>query len=134
MAGFVTMSEVKIKLGDKKKRVLLIDDEREFTDLLNSTLELHEDYEVCVENLPHRALETARNFKPDVVVLDIVMPEVDGGAVHAQFKADAALKHIPIIYLTAIVQGQGAVGDSYYVAKPISARTLISVIAERMGR
>lgn len=127
-----------LKTKEKKKRVLIIDDDREFTGLLNSALEMHKDYEVCVENNPRTAVDTARKFVPDIVILDVVMPEVDGGEVHTQFKADPVLTHIPIIFLTSIVEQseiderQGVIGGSYYLAKPVSASRLISAIKEHI--
>ena len=129
---------MKIETKKRKKKILIIDDERDFTNLLTAALELHEDYEVCVENNPHQAITTARNFLPDIVVLDVVMPEVDGGEVHSRFKADPALKDIPIIFLTSMVlqteidEHKGVIGGSFYVAKPVSASRLTSVIAERL--
>jgi len=130
---------MKLETKKKKKKVLIIDDERDFTRLLVSVLELHEEYEVCVQNNSRLALATAQSFAPDIVILDVVMPEFDGGQVHALFKEDAALKNVPIIFLTSIVQEneverhQGVIGGSYYVAKPVSASRLISVIAEHLG-
>ena len=130
----------KIKLDKGKTKILIVDDEKAFTELLTSALELHEGYEVRVENNPRFAIHAARKFLPDIIVLDVVMPEVDGGEVHTQIKADAVLKQIPIIFLTSMVQQnevdarQGVIGGSYYVAKPVSANKLISVIAERIRR
>jgi len=130
---------MKIETRKKKKKILIIDDERDFTNLLTSALELHEDYEVGVENNPGRALATARAFAPDIIVLDVVMPEIDGGEVHSRFKADPALKDIPVIFLTSMVlqneidASQGVIGGAFYVAKPVSASRLISVIGQHLG-
>jgi CheY-like chemotaxis protein len=132
------MSGEKIKTNKGKKKVLIIDDDREFTNLLNSALELHGDYEVCVENNPRQAVAAARKFVPDIIILDVVMPEASGGEVHAQFKADSVLKDIPIIFLTSIVEQKevdkrgGVIGGLYYVAKPVSAGKLLRVIAEHL--
>jgi len=121
-------------MGPKKRKVLLIDDEAAFSNILKMTLELDLAYKVCVENDARQAVATARKFWPDIVILDVVMPDLDGGEVQAQFLADPILKRIPIIFLTAIVQEkevnehQGMIGGSLYVAKPVSANRLIELI------
>jgi CheY-like chemotaxis protein len=121
-----------------KKKVLVIDDEAAFTNIVKLTLEGKDGYEVCVENDPQMAIETTRKFWPDIIILDVVMPKLDGGEVHSQLMADPILKHIPIIFLTAIVrkkevnEHQGIIGGSFYIAKPVSANELISAIEEHI--
>ena len=122
----------------KKKKVLIIDDEVAFTNVVKLTLEGKESYEVRVENDPRQAIATARKYWPDIIILDVVMPELDGGEVHTQFMADPILKRIPIIFLTAIVrqkevdEHKGMIGGSFYLAKPVNAEGLISAIEEHI--
>ena len=122
----------------KKKKVLIIDDEAAFTNVVKLTLEGKENYEVCVENDPRQAIATARKFWPDIIVLDVVMPNLDGGEVHTQLMADPILKVIPIIFLTAIVrqkevdEHKGMIGGSFYIAKPVSADGLVSALEEHI--
>jgi CheY-like chemotaxis protein len=122
----------------KKKKVLIIDDEVAFTNIVKLTLEEKENYEICVENDSRQAIATARRFWPDIIILDVVMPELDGGEVHTQFMVDPILKRIPIIFLTAIVrqkevdENKGMIGGSFYLAKPVSANGLISAIEEHI--
>jgi CheY-like chemotaxis protein len=117
-----------------KKKVLIIDDEVAFTNVVKLTLEAKGDYDVCVENNPRQAIATARTFIPNIIILDVVMPEFDGGEVHTQFKADPILKRVPIIFLTAIVRQRevdehhGMIGGSVYLAKPVSADDLVKAI------
>jgi DNA-binding response OmpR family regulator len=119
-----------------KKKVLIIDDEAAFTNIVKLTLEAKGIYEVCVENNSRQAITTARKFWPDIIILDVVMPDLDGGEVHTQFMADPVLKRTPIIFLTAIVRQKevdetnGMIGGSFYLAKPVSADGLISAIEE----
>ena len=119
-----------------KKKVLVIDDEAAFTNIVKLTLEGNDRYEVCVENDPLMAIDTARKFWPDIIILDVVMPKLDGGELHRRLTADPVLKRIPIIYLTAIVrqkevdERQGIIGGSFYMAKPVNADGLISAIEE----
>ena len=122
----------------KKKKVLIIDDEVAFTNIVKLTLEGKENYEVGVENDPRQAIATTRKFWPDIIVLDVVMPGLDGGEVHTQLMADPILKRIPIIFLTAIVrqkevdEHKGMIGGSFYIAKPVSADGLIGAIEEHI--
>jgi len=84
-----------------KKRILLIDDEPSFTRALKLHLEKSGAYEVTEENRGEIALETARRFKPDLILLDVMMPDVDGGEVASETRSDAKLKNTPIVILTA---------------------------------
>ncbi len=117
-----------------KKKVLIIDDETAFTNIVKLTLEAKGTYEVCVENDSRHAIAAARKFWPDIIILDVVMPELDGGEVHMQLQADPVLKHTPVIFLTAIVRKKevdehaGMIGGSFYLAKPVSADDLIAAI------
>jgi len=121
----------------RKTRVLMVDDGVEFTNIVQLTLELKGNYEVRVENNPLSAIATAKTFKPDIILLDVIMPEMDGGEVQRQCMSDPNLKHIPIIFLTATVRQKdveehnGIIGGSFYVAKPVSADGLIKTIEER---
>jgi CheY-like chemotaxis protein len=118
----------------KKKKILIIDDEVAFTNIVKLTLEGKGNLEVCVENNSRQAIATARKFWPDIIILDVVMPELDGGEVHTQLMADPILKCIPVIFLTAIVgqkevdENKGMIGGSFYIAKPVSADGLIGAI------
>ena len=85
------------------------------------------------ENDATRAHATARKFKPNIILLDIVMPKLDGGDVAAKIRADVELKQIPIIFLTAIVSNKEAssgdlMGGFPFLAKPISLDRLIECI------
>jgi len=121
-----------------KKKVLIVDDEAAFTSIVKLTLEGQQGYEVCVENDSLKVIETARKFWPDIIILDVVMPKLDGGEVHTQLLADPVLKHIPVIFLTAIVrqkevdEHKGVIGGSVYLAKPVSAEALAKAIEEHI--
>src|SRR5947209_498873 len=79
-------------------RVLVIDDNRDTTRLIKVLLESRGDYFVLPENDPAKAHQTAQEFRPDVILLDIVMPETDGGEVAAQIEKDPKLQGTPIIF------------------------------------
>ena len=86
-----------------KKKILLIDDEASNTRPMKVNLDRTGRYTVQTENNALHALETARQFKPDLIFLDVMMPDMDGGQVAAQMEIDPALKNVPIVFLTAIV-------------------------------
>jgi CheY-like chemotaxis protein len=120
-----------------QKRILIVDDESGFTRLLKLTLEKTGNYIVREENDGTRAHETAREFKPDLILLDIVMPKIDGGDVASKIKADWSLANTPIIFLTAIVSNKEAhssnlIGGFPFLAKPVSLDNLIQCIEEHL--
>ncbi|MEI6714057.1 MAG: response regulator [Verrucomicrobiota bacterium] len=117
-----------------KKRVLIVDDEVSFTRLLKLTLEKGGRYEVRIENDGTKAWFVARDFKPDIIFLDIVMPEIDGGDVAQQIRSDSTLAQIPIVFLTAIVakkETKTDIGGFPFLAKPVSMSSLTACIDER---
>ncbi|MGY8642831.1 MAG: response regulator [Verrucomicrobiales bacterium] len=118
-------------------KVLAIDDEAGFTRLLKMNLEKDGLYEVRVENDSNIALKAALEFMPDVILLDLVMPGMDGGDVSALFQTKPQLKDIPIIMLTALISqgetGEDAValaGGNPVLPKPVKLDTLIACIEE----
>ena len=117
-----------------KHRVLLVDDDAGITRTLAMYLEENGNCDVRVENVGSRALASARAFNPDLIVLDIVMPDADGGALAADITADPALRGTPVVFLTALVsqhEGGGAVqriGGRQFFAKPVDPDTLLAYI------
>jgi len=119
------------------RRILVVDDSRDFTRSARLALERTGPYFVCEENDATKAHQSARNFKPDLILLDIVMPEIDGGEVAAQIQADPELQGTPIIFLTALVTKAEAkaglrIQGHPFLAKPISIPDLIDAIEENL--
>jgi CheY-like chemotaxis protein len=119
-----------------KKHILLIDDEVSNTRPMKVNLQRTGRYEVQTENEALHALETARQFKPDLIFLDVMMPCMDGGQVAAQIENDPELKDVPIIFLTAIVtknetgeKGLVQAGRKF-IAKPMNLEALVACIEE----
>ncbi len=123
-------------LGEKR-RILIVDNDRESTRLVKILLERTDRYLVLEENDATRAHQTAQNFRPDLILLDIVMPEIDGGEVAAQIEADPLLQRTPVIFLTALVtKAETKTGlriqGHPFLAKPISIPELINGIEENL--
>src|SRR6184192_4275655 len=83
-------------LMKEKRRILIVDDDRESTHLVKILLEKAGAYVVLEENDAPKAHQSARNFRPDVVLLDIMMPVTDGAEVATQIEADPELRSTPI--------------------------------------
>jgi CheY-like chemotaxis protein len=117
-----------------KKKVLLVDDEKSFTNLLQLNLEQTGNYEVQVVNCSEDARATARAFRPDIMLLDIIMPRMPGGNVVAEFEADPELKALPIVFFTAAVQRSrleemdGIISGRPCLAKPASLTEIVAMI------
>jgi two-component system, OmpR family, response regulator len=123
-----------------KKRILIVDDEASITRLLRLNLEQTGRYEVREENAGARAYDAAREFSPDLILLDVMMPDMDGGDVAASLKEDPALRKIPVVFLTAAVKKEelgapdGKIGGRTYIAKPLNVQGVISVIERTIGK
>ena len=119
-------------LGEKR-RILIVDNDRESTRLVKILLEKTGRYLVLEENDANNAHQSAQNFRPDLILLDIVMPETDGGEVAAQIEVDPLLQKTPVIFLTALVTKAGTrsglrIQGHPFLAKPISIPELVEGI------
>jgi len=122
-----------------KKRILLVDDEPSFTRLIKLNLEQIGPYEVRVENDGKQAFAAAREFRPHLVLLDVIMPEIDGGEVAAQIRADPQLKDTPIVFLTAVVSRETVhakgemIGGNTFLAKPVTVLDVVASIEKHLA-
>ena len=122
-----------------KKRILVVDDEPALTRMVKLNLERTGDYEVRTENQGSMALEAAREFKPDLILLDVMMPDMSGDEVSAQMKEDEELSKIKYIFMTAIVtkdetETMGSnIGGNEFLAKPVKTDELIATIERVLG-
>ncbi|MFV1996019.1 MAG: response regulator, partial [Verrucomicrobiales bacterium] len=95
---------------------------------------------VVVENDSLKALEVARACRPDIILLDVVMPGLDGGDVEELLRADPDLVDIPLLILTALVSNADSAqdtaaqsGHSAVIAKPVSTEKLVAAIEQRLS-
>jgi CheY-like chemotaxis protein len=131
------LSPVPDSAAKGRRRILIVDDDANSTHLVKILLERSGPYLVLEENDPTKADQTAHNFKPDVILLDIIMPKMDGGELATQIEADRELHDTPIIFLTALVtHGEAKSGlhvqGHPLVAKPISIPELIDAIEKHL--
>ena len=123
------------------KRILVVDDEPDVTDLVAYRLK-REGYEVAVINDPLEIMGKAREFTPDLFVLDIMMPELDGLKICRMIRADNKLRTVPIIFLTARGEVEDRIrglesGADDYLAKPFDTKELslrIGLILKRISQ
>lgn len=124
--------------------VLVVDDDDSIREITQLTLEMIGGWQVLTADSGAAALELARTHQPDAVLLDVMMPGMDGPTTFRRLREDEATRHIPVVLLTAKVQvGNSQVWDDLAVegviAKPFDPRTLADEIAgilgwERAGR
>lgn len=129
---------LKPKTGGKT-RVLVIDDEKPFTKMVQLNLEGTGLYKVLTLNESRKAIQVAREFQPHIILLDVVMPEADGGDVANDLRIRTATKDIPIIFVSAMVSqkeshsGFYESGGEHFLAKPVTTETLSGAIEEVMA-
>jgi two-component system alkaline phosphatase synthesis response regulator PhoP len=119
-----------------KPRILIVDDEPSFIRLLKLVLENTGRYSVRKEDDATKALEVAREFQPDLILLDFVMPKVDGVSAAQAIRADPRFSHTPILFLSAtVVENNGfaaQIAGFPAFSKPIGVTQLMHVIDESL--
>ena len=131
------MNEQIANESNEKPRILIVDNNAQFADRVRLLLEATGNYIACAVNDPRRALEAARSFKPDLVVVDLIMPQADGLEVAAQLEADWALHAVPIVFMTALITPEEArdgrrINGHRVVPKPTHGFDLIKVVEENL--
>lgn len=115
-----------------KHKILVIDDEPEITDIVKAFL-TNAGYEVRIENSPANSVEAARRFRPSLIILDIMMPVMDGYEVCSVLKKDPILADVPVLFLT----GKDAddddgrsfkSGGDLFIKKPFSCERLLQMV------
>jgi DNA-binding response OmpR family regulator len=120
-----------------KKRVLIVDDESHIVELVRVCLE-DTDYEILEAYDGQEALDKARLEKPDLILLDIMLPKMDGYEVCRNLKTDDSTKTIPVVMLTAKGQEVDKVkgfqsGADSYMTKPFSPLRLLTELEEKLS-
>ena len=118
------------------RRILLIDDDVDFVKATTRVLQ-SKPYEVIAAYDGKEGLEKARSEKPDLILLDILMPKVDGFAVAEQFKKDQSLSKIPVLALTSFSDSYGqpfAFEVSDFLQKPVNPKDLLAKVEKHLER
>jgi two-component system, OmpR family, alkaline phosphatase synthesis response regulator PhoP len=120
------------------RRILVVDDEPGVTRSLKLSLEAAAGYEVRTGNDPALAIDAARDFHPHLILLDVLMPHLDGCDVSARIHADPELADTPIVFLTALANNEDTgghavvAGSTVYLAKPVDTEELINCIEQTL--
>ena len=120
------------------KKILVIEDEPEMRRNITTLLRYHDFEPIAAEN-GRTGIEAARREKPDLILCDVMMPELDGHAVLQALQADAALARIPFIFLTAKGEKEDLrsgmnLGADDYLTKPVANADLVRAIEVRLRR
>ncbi len=126
-------------MNTEKKRILVVDDEPSITRMLKLNLEQTGEYQVTTENASREAVAAAERFLPDLMLLDVMMPGLDGGNLASQLQSHPQLKTVPIVFLTAAVtreeikQRHGIVGGLPFLAKPVNLKEVLACLRHQLG-
>jgi CheY-like chemotaxis protein len=131
------MNEQIANESNEKPRILIVDNNSRFARGARLFLDRTGKYVACSVIDPRRALESARSFKPDLVLVDLIMPQEDGPEVAAQLEADWALHDAPIVFLTSLITAEEAKdGRRVYghriLPKPASSSELIELVDQNL--
>ena len=121
-------------------RILVIDDEPDFSALFKENLEDSGNYKVETENEPTKAVERAREFLPELIFVDVVMPSMDGGDVVSALRAEPRFSRTPILMLTALVEedpskatGESVSGGLTFVSKTTRLDKILAIIEKTLA-
>ena len=122
-----------------RRRILLVDDDRDFIEAMTAVLESRYDLEVAYGG--QEGLAKARASRPDLILLDAIMPDEDGFTVCEKLKADPALADVPVIMLTSLPEGLGPLGKvgciseaEDYMEKPVRPAELLRRVSKFLFR
>jgi DNA-binding response OmpR family regulator len=120
------------------KTILVIEDQPDMRENLATILEM-EQFAVLVAENGRQGLRIAREAKPDLILCDVMMPEMDGHAVLTSLRMDQSIAGTPFVFLTAKGEKQDlrdgmTLGADDYLAKPVGAEELLTTISARLAR
>ena len=122
-----------------KKKILVVDDEAALTRMIKLNLERTGNYEVLTENIGSNAIEAIREFQPDLLFLDVMMPGTDGTEIAQRLKNEEEFSGLKFVFMTAIVSKEetdilgSEIGGNEYLAKPVKTEELIETIERVLG-
>lgn len=124
-------------MQSRKTKVLIVDDESDFTHMLELNLDATGDYEVMTTNEALEAKDLAADFKPELLLLDVVMPGMDGGDVLREIRTLPGLTKVPVIMISALVSSMEVsqdevadTGDCVMLPKPVKMEKLLATMEQ----
>ena len=132
------MSKRRSLFSRVRKKVLFVDDEEDVLDTISDLLK-HNNYEVIATSDPREVIKLSRRLRPDVIVLDIFMPDIDGGTLAAMLREDRFTNKIPVIFLTGLMtkseEAKSVISNLQckVLAKPCSREELLNAIREAIS-
>jgi two-component system, OmpR family, response regulator len=127
-----------VEAGSSRKKVLIVDDEADFSDMVREYLKVRGELDVEVADSGFVAGFTVAKFKPDLILMDIMMPDMDGFEVHRTLQESPETRHVPVIACTAYrdpevdrrIREEGFNG---FIEKPLKLDALLDLIREKLG-
>ena len=121
------------------KKILVVDDEQALTRMIKRNLERTGRFEVYTENRGCAAVATAKRVQPDLIILDVMMPDMQGDEVASAIEEEPELEGTPYVFLTAIVTRNeadatnGEIGGKRFLAKPVKLQDMLNTIDQVLG-
>ena len=122
-----------------KRRILIVDDEVMLARMLKLNLEKQREYEVHVANSGASGLKAARELQPELILLDLMMPDMDGTEVANRLADDERTRDIRVVFLTALVEKAkvkakgGMLGGRAFIAKPAEVSEVIAAVEKQLS-
>jgi DNA-binding response OmpR family regulator len=120
-----------------RKKILVVDDEEETLVFLGNILK-RQNYEVITTTKGRDAIKLAKRLEPNLIILDVVLPDMIGGEVAKRLEEELATKEIPIVFLTGLFTKEEEfpgkkTGRRYIIAKPVTEEELLNVIQKAIS-
>lgn len=125
-----------MEITEKKKTILIIDDNQEILTLLTTLFSL-ESYQVITFTNTQNIIKLTAAHNPDLIILDYLIGELNGGELCAQLKKNALTKHLPVIILSAfnrVIQSLGNYGCDVFIPKPFDNQLLLDEVKELLSK
>jgi DNA-binding response OmpR family regulator len=110
-----------------KQKIVIIDDDKDIAEVVGLLLEM-EGYNPVTQYSGRNALENIRKYKPDLILLDVMLDGLDGRDICRQLKADPELQNIPVIMISATANRDNIGNPDYFIAKPFGIEEMVSSV------
>lgn len=116
-----------------KKKILIVDDDKNVTKSLKISME--KKYDILTLNDSMKAVSHAKYFEPDLMILDIMMPDISGGELAQEMKREKKLMDVPIIFLSGLINQseEQELYDSQFLAKPVNFAKMLQLIESKVS-